>query len=182
MLALHQEVQNKVVEEIREVFGSDQDNEITFDDLSKLTYLEMVIKESLRHYPVGPFIARQTTEDFPLSGGVIPKGAIILMNIQKLHKDPKYWGPDADQFNPERFLPEKFDKMHPYTYLAFSGGPRNCIGIKYAWLVVKIMLVQVLRHYVFKTHLKSLKDIRTKITIMLKIANKSPIYIEKRKW
>lgn len=181
MLALHQEIQEKVVAELHEVFG-EQDSVVTFDDLSKLTYLEMVVKESLRHYPVGPFIARKTSEDFPFKGGIIPKDSIILLNIQKLHKDPKYWGPDADQFNPDRFFPEKLEKMHPYTFLAFSGGPRNCIGIKYAWVVAKIMLVHLLRHYRFKTHLKSLKDIRTKVSIILKIANKNPIQVEKRVW
>lgn len=126
MLALHQEIQDKVVTEMHEVFA-DQNSTVTFDDLSKLTYLEMVVKESLRHYPVGPFIARKTSEDFPFKDGILPKDTIILMNIRKLHKDPKYWGDDAAQFNPERFLPEKFDKMHPYTFLAFSGGPRNCM-------------------------------------------------------
>lgn len=77
MLALHQEIQDKVVAELHEVFA-DQNSEVTFDDLSKLTYLEMVVKESLRHYPVGPFIARKTSEDFPFKGGILPKDSIIL--------------------------------------------------------------------------------------------------------
>lgn len=181
MLALHQDIQEKVVAELHEVFD-DQNSAVTFADLAKLTYLEMVIKESLRHYPVGPFIARLASEDFPFRDGIIPKDSIIILNIQKLHKDPKYWGPDADLFNPDNFLPEKLAKMHPYTFLAFSGGPRNCIGIKYAWMIAKITLVHLLRQYRFKTHLKSLNDIRTKVSIILKIANKNPIHIEKRVW
>lgn len=56
------------------------------------------------------------------------------------------------------------------------------IGIKYAWVVAKILLVHLLRNYKFKTHLKSLKDIRTKVSIILKIANKNPIQVEKRVW
>lgn len=181
MLAIHQDIQEKVLAELHEVFD-DQNSAINFEDLSKLTYLESVVKESLRLFPVGPFIARKTSEDFPFKDGIIPKDAIILLNIQKLHKDPKYWGSDAGSFNPDRFMPEKLEKMHPYTFLAFSGGARNCIGIKYAWIIAKMLLVYLLRQYRFKTHLKSLKDIRTKVSIILKIANKNPIQIEKRIW
>lgn len=127
MLAIYPEIQEKVVAEMREIFD-DADSPVTYEDLSKLTYLEMVIKETLRHFPVGPFIARRASEDFPFKGGVIPKDSFILLNIAKMHKDPKYWGKKANDFYPEHFLPENFSKMHPYTFLAFSGGPRNCIG------------------------------------------------------
>lgn len=150
MLAIYPEYQDKVVAELHEVFDN-PDAPITYEDISKLTYMEMVIKESLRHFPVrtllciglllctslivyshllqvGPFIARECTEDLEFRGGVIPKDAIVVLNIAKMHKDPKYWGEQADSFYPDHFLPENFSKMHPYTFLAFSGGPRNCIG------------------------------------------------------
>lgn len=211
MLAVYPEIQEKVVAELHEIFD-DADSPVTYEDLSKLTYLEMVVKESLRHFPVGPFIARKTSDDFPFKGkfdilitsfenilceqifqmtkknifhfskgGIIPKGAFILLNIAKMHKDPKYWGDRAHEFNPDHFLPENFSKMHPYTFLAFSGGPRNCIGIKYAWYVAKIMLAHLLRKYKFTTHLKY-EDIRTKVHIILKIANDNPIRVERRDW
>lgn len=98
-----------------------------------------------------------------------------------MHKDPKYWGEKANDFYPEHFLPENFSKMHPYTFLAFSGGPRNCSGIRYAWYVAKIMLTQLLRRYRFTTDLKY-ENIRTKVSIILKIANENPIRIERRDW
>lgn len=180
MLAIHQEYQDKVVAELREIFPN-PDTPVTYDDLSKLTYMELVIKETLRHFPVGPFIARKASEDFPFKGGVIPKDSFILLNIAKMHKDPKYWGEKANDFWPEHFLPENFSKMHPYTFMAFSGGPRNCIGIKYAWHVSKIILAHLLRRYKFTSHLKY-EDIRTKVSIILKIANKNPISVERRDW
>lgn len=181
MLAMYPEIQDKVVAELREVFEN-VDSPVTNEDISKLTYLEMVIKESLRHFPVGPFIARKASEDFPFKGGIIPKDAFILLNIGKMHKDPKYWGQKkANAFYPEHFLPENFSKMNPYTFLAFSGGPRNCIGIKYAWYVAKIILAHVLRHYKFTTHLKY-EDIRTKVNIILKIVNQNPVSVERREW
>lgn len=180
MLAIYPDYQDKVVAELHEVFDN-PDGPITYADITKLTYMEMIIKESLRHFPVGPFIARECTEDLEFRGGVIPKDAIIVLNIAKLHKDPMYWGEKADSFYPDHFLPENFSKMHPYTFLAFSGGARNCIGIKYAWVVSKIMLAFLLRRYRFTTDLKY-EDIRTKVSIILKIANENPIRVERREW
>lgn len=180
MLAIYPDIQDKVVAELHEIF-SDRDTPVTNEHIPKLTYLEMVIKETLRHFPVGPFIARKASVDFPFKGGIIPKDSFILLNIAKMHKDPKYWGEKANDFYPEHFLPENFSRMHPYTFLAFSGGPRNCIGIKYAWFVAKIMLAHLLRHYKFTTDLKY-EDIRTKVTIILKIANENPVRVERRNW
>lgn len=140
-----------------------------------------VILQSLRHFPVGPFIARKASEDFPFKGGIIPKDAFIVLNIAKMHKDPKYWGAKANDFYPEHFLPENFAKKHPYTFLAFSGGPRNCIGIKYAWYAAKIIIAHLVRRYKFTTDLKY-EDIRTKVSIILKITNKNPVRIERREW
>lgn len=178
MLAIHQECQEKVVAELREVCDS-ADSPITYDDLAKMTYTEMVIKEALRHFPVGPITGRECSDDFEFKNGTIPKGSIILMNVFKLHKDERFWGPKANSFYPEHFLPENFEKMHPYSYLAFSGGQRNCIGIKYAWCSAKIILAYLLRRYKFTSDLKY-EDIRTKVNVILKIANEDPVQVERR--
>lgn len=178
MLAIHQECQEKVVQELREIFDS-VDSPVTFEHISKMVYTERVVKEALRHFPVGPFLLRTTSDEFAFKNSRIPKGTMIIMNIRKLHKDPKIWGPKADSFYPDHFLPENFAKIHPYSYLAFSGGPRNCIGIKYAWCAVKIILAYLLRRYKFTSDLKH-EDIRTKMMVMLKIANENPIKVEPR--
>lgn len=180
LLAVYQEYQDKVFEEIREVFDS-PDSDVNYEDLSKLKFTEMVIKETLRHFPVAPLIARKCTEDFPFKGSVIPNGSLMVLNFHKMHKDERYWGPKVNDFYPEHFLPENVEKMHPYTYLAFSGGPRNCIGIKYAWCVMKLILVYLLRKYKFTTHLKY-EDIQAKVCCVLKIVNKYPVRFEPREW
>lgn len=64
-----------------------------------------------------------------LANYTIPAGTLILLAFHNLHRDPKVWGPEPDKFNPDHFLPEKAKDRHPYSYLPFSGGPRNCIGI-----------------------------------------------------
>lgn len=179
MLAIHPEKQEKVVDELRTIFDGSVDKEITYDDIRKMTYMEMVIKETLRHFSVGPYIGRKCNANFRLNRGTIPKGSFIIINAQKLHKNPKIWGENVNRFYPEYFLPEHVSKMHPYSYIPFSAGPRNCVGRKYAWVTVKLVLAYLLRRYRFTTNLK-LEDVRTKIFMILKIANENPVQFEPR--
>lgn len=99
-----------------------------FNQLHELKYLEMCIKESLRIYPSVPFISRLAGEGVVTSQGYkIPKNTHIHIHIYDLHHNPDIY-PDPEKFEPDRFLPENTLKRHPFAYLPFSGGPRNCIG------------------------------------------------------
>lgn len=178
MLAMHPEIQEKVFHEIKDVHES-QTSHSDAEVLSKLDYLEMCIKESLRLFPVAPFIARQNSEDIKLSNCVVPKDTILMLSFYNLHRNKEVWGPNADMFDPNNFLPEKIASRHVYQYLPFSAGPRNCIGIKYGWLSMKILLSAVIRQYRFSTHLR-LENIITKFEATLKIENRHLVTIEKR--
>ncbi|CAO1404680.1 unnamed protein product [Diamesa tonsa] len=180
MLALHQKVQEKLVLELENVFES-IDQETENEMLNKLPYLDMVIKETLRLLPVAPIIGREATKDIELESCVIPAGANIISNIFKVQRDSEYWGDDAHLFNPDRFLPENISKVHPYAYLPFSKGPRNCIGMKYAMNVIKIVLTHILRNYKVTTNLK-FKDLEYKVAITLRIKQNCMIKLEKRKF
>lgn len=94
----------------------------------EMKFMERCIKECLRLYPSVPFISRTAGEEIKThSGYVIPKGCNINIYIYDLHRSAQYWK-DPDKFNPDRFLPENIAARHPFAYLPFSAGPRNCIG------------------------------------------------------
>ncbi|CAB3234330.1 unnamed protein product [Arctia plantaginis] len=126
MLAQYPDVQEKVFQELQEVFG-DSERQVVVEDLPRLKYLEAVFRESLRLYPPVPLIVREINEDIKLPSGVtLKKGCGFLALIWGLHRNPLYWGEDAEQFRPERFL--EGHSRHPAAFLTFSHGPRNCLG------------------------------------------------------
>ena len=83
------------------------------------------------------------------SGGyVLPKGLSVGLLFYGMHRNPELY-PDPDVFKPERFLPEQSAGRHPYAFLPFSAGPRNCIGQKYALFELKVVLSWLLRKFQF---------------------------------
>lgn len=126
MLGIHPEIQDKVYEEIYNVFG-DSDREIEIEDLSKLTYMEMVLKETLRHFPSIVAFPRRPCTDLKLATCTVAKDVDIAIIPALLHKNEKYWE-NPDIFDPMRFTSEECAKRHPYAYLPFSLGPRMCLG------------------------------------------------------
>nr|CAD7404719.1 unnamed protein product [Timema poppensis] len=119
LLGFHQDVQRKVLEELDAVFGDDVERSVSMEDLNNLKYTEQVIKESLRLYPVVPFVPRNTTEDIKITNYTLPKGCDLLFNIYSLHRNPKTF-PNPDEFDPENFSPERSKGRHPYSFLPFS--------------------------------------------------------------
>ena len=145
-LALNPSVQERLYEEVFSAVDSKGD--IDYDVLSTLPYLDAVISETLRlHSPVIR-ISRQANEDYKLghTGLTIKKDMVVEIPIYAIQHAPEYWL-NPMQFSPERFLPENRDKIVPYTYLPFGGGPRNCIGMRFGLMEVKVGLVQVVRRF-----------------------------------
>ncbi|KAI9560160.1 hypothetical protein GHT06_014171 [Daphnia sinensis] len=150
LIGNHPEVQEKVNEELNRVFGN-ADRPVTMADLSELKYLECCIKEALRLYPSVPFFSRLVKEDTSICGYDIPAGASLVAMSYVIHRDPTYF-PDPERFQPDRFFPENARGRHPYAYVPFSAGPRNCIGQKFAMMEEKVILASVLRRF----HVKAL--------------------------
>ncbi|KAJ8732340.1 hypothetical protein PYW08_015070 [Mythimna loreyi] len=145
MLGNYPDVQEKIYEETQEIFGN-SDRPATHEDLPRLKYLEAVIKETLRLYPPVPFIIRKVEKDVTLPSGVtLTEGCNLFISIWSIHRNPKYWGVDAELFRPERFLDTPL--THPAAFMPFSSGPRSCLGYQYAMMSMKTAVSTLLRRY-----------------------------------
>ncbi|KAG6465168.1 hypothetical protein O3G_MSEX014974 [Manduca sexta] len=145
MLSRYPDVQDKVYNELQKVFN-DSDRPVTAKDLTQLHYLEAVIKETLRLYPPGPVTIRKVDKDVTIPSGLtLVKGSSFLFHMWAINRNPQYWGQDADEFKPERFIDGA--PVHPAAFSTFSFGPRNCIGYKYAFLSMKTVIANLLRNF-----------------------------------
>ncbi|KAJ1525982.1 hypothetical protein ONE63_009163 [Megalurothrips usitatus] len=144
LLSLLPDVQAKIHDELDDVLGP-SDRPLELADLEHLDYMERFIKEALRYYPPFPVVGRECAEDLPLpSGHTLPAGCLIALSPFATQHNPEYF-PEPKRFDPDRFLPEAVAARPPCAFLAFSAGPRNCIGARYAMLFLKTHLACVLR-------------------------------------
>uniref|UniRef100_W8BXE1 Putative cytochrome P450 311a1 n=2 Tax=Ceratitis capitata TaxID=7213 RepID=W8BXE1_CERCA len=137
--------QQKLLVEIREVVHG----ELTTEAVNSLTYLDMFLKEVLRFYTVVPLTGRQTTEETVIGGRRYCAGITLWINLYGLAHDERYFD-EPHEFRPLRFAQTQSERLPPYVYIPFSGGPHICIGRKYALLIMKIITVQILRKFEVK--------------------------------
>nr|AID54868.1 cytochrome P450 CYP341B2 [Helicoverpa armigera] len=187
MLARHPDVQEMVYRELYEVFG-DSDRLITPEDLPRLKYLDAVVRETLRLYPPVPVVVRKIEKDVQLPSGVtLVEGCGVLAHIWGTQRNPRYWGDDAEQFRPERFLETTL--KHPAAFMAFSHGPRNCLGYQYAMMSMKTALATLVRRYRVSTSDMARsngckpedKPITVTFDIMMKDADRFTVQLNSRK-
>ncbi len=135
-LARHPEVWGKLRAEVLRIFGTEeQGEEITFAKLKGSRYLQYVINETLRLYPVAPLNGRTAVQDsvLPVGGGpnskspmAVRKGTLVNFSDYVIHRREDIWGEDVLEWKPERWV----DRKYGWEYLPFNGGPRICIGRK----------------------------------------------------
>jgi cytochrome P450 len=143
LLSCYPEVRTSVQNEVTSVLGRKPAN---LSDLSRLEYLDQVLKETLRLYPPIHLGSRIAAMDLEFRSFPIPAGTRVLYSIYLTHRDEKHWH-NAAAFMPERFSPELARQRHPYTFLPFGGGPRNCIGMAFAQVEVKVVLARILQKF-----------------------------------
>lgn len=144
LLAKHPDVQQKVWNEIKTNNLDVKTEPVTIRDLNSLSYMDNVIKESLRIFPVATIVIKRCSEDTRIGDLFIPAKTSIATNIFSGHRMEKYFK-DAEKFNPDRFDPEiSAQDRNPYAFQPFSSGLRNCIGQKFALLEIKTVLVKLL--------------------------------------
>ncbi|XP_076741697.1 thromboxane-A synthase-like [Maylandia zebra] len=147
LLALHPECQLRVQKEVDDFYTRHDSPDYT--NVQELKYLDMVICEALRLYPPGFRFAREIEHDCVVNGQQLPKGAILDIPAGFLHYDPEHW-PEPEKFIPERFTPEAKAARHPFVYLPFGAGPRNCVGMRLAQLEIKMALMHLFHNFSIK--------------------------------
>ncbi|KAM5329864.1 cytochrome P450 3A12 [Glossophaga mutica] len=147
LLATHPDVQQKLQKEIDATFPNKAPP--TYDALVQMEYLDMVLNESLRLFPIAGRIERVCKKDVEINGVFIPKGTVVMVPTFTLHRDPEYWS-EPEEFHPERFSKSNKDSINPYIYMPFGNGPRNCIGMRFAFMNMKLAIVKVLQNFSFK--------------------------------
>ncbi|XP_075040115.1 cytochrome P450 4B1-like [Mixophyes fleayi] len=175
-MAKYPEYQAKCYEEIREVMG-DRDT-VEWEDLGKMPYTSMFIKETLRLYPPVPGVARKLGQPITFfDGRSLPKDSLIIISIYSINRCPDVWK-DPEVFDPLRFSVENTSDRHPHGFLPFSAGPRNCIGQNFAMNEMKVATALLLKR--FQIFPDPEKEPQIISQVVLKSVNGVHLYLKKR--
>ncbi|XP_050346912.1 cytochrome P450 4c3-like [Nymphalis io] len=169
-------VQEKIQEEVDKIFGNSTRTP-TIEDLNEMKYIECCIKETLRIYPSVPYISRHLNDEVVLGGYRVPANTQVNVMIYDLHHREDIY-PEPKKFIPERFLPINQINRHPFAYLPFSAGPRNCLGQKFAMYEMKTLISGITRTFHIEPVTKP-EDIVFTANIILRTTE--PIYARFRK-
>lgn len=132
LLAAHPEVQQKAREDAQNPQGGQ--------------YIRQVLKETMRLFAPVWILGREALADDNFQHIPIKKGNSIIFSPYIIHRHPDYWE-KPDEFNPDRFTPEKEAQLHKFVYFPFGGGPRLCIGQQFALMEMHIILSDILRKF-----------------------------------
>lgn len=147
-LARDQTWQERLRDEVRSLAAE----VMSFDDRDHLEQTEWVFREALRMHPPVPFMPRGVVRDDELLGYPLPAGSGVSVCSLLIHRLPEWWD-DPERFDPERFGPGRMEhKRHSHSFIPFGGGAHTCIGMHFAGLMAKAIVVQLLRRYRFRTH------------------------------
>jgi cytochrome P450 len=145
LLAQHPEVEARLVEELRSVLG---DREPTHEDLGRLRYTEMILKESMRLYPAVWGIGRRAIADCEIGGYRVGAGTNVFLFQSLTQRDPRFFS-NPDAFDPERWRedPVRAGKIPRFAYFPFGGGPRVCVGASFAMLEATLLLAMIQQRF-----------------------------------
>lgn len=158
LLAQNPECERRMHEEIDEVLGGRLPE---FGDVPALRYTERVLAEAMRLYPPAWALGRRAIAPVHLAGRTLPPGSVFVLSPYVTHRDARWW-PEPEQFNPERFLSEARPK---FAYFPFGGGPRVCIGERFAWMEGVLLLASLAQRWRFRLHPDTSVDIHPQITL-----------------
>ncbi|MQM15848.1 hypothetical protein Taro_048802 [Colocasia esculenta] len=151
LLLNHRRVLDKVRQEIDLHVGAARN--VEEKDIPNLVYLHAVVKETTRLYPVAPLsLPHEATADCRVGGYHVPAGTRLLTNLWRLHRDPRVWGPDTEEFRPERFLDGEevagVDvRGKQFQFLPFGSGRRMCPGLTLALQTMQLTLARLIHGF-----------------------------------
>ncbi|XP_047999525.1 cytochrome P450 4C1-like isoform X2 [Leguminivora glycinivorella] len=178
MMAYHPECQEKLYKEIKEVMG-DEDRPVTDEDIKRMPYLDMVFKEVIRLFPIGPMMQRTVIEDIDIGDGItLPAGSCLTVLFFHMHRDKDFWE-NPDVFDPERFSPERSASRHPYCYVPFSLGSMDCLGRHFGTKLVKTICIRVLREFRL-TSPETYTDLKLLCAVSVEPVNGYPVFLNPR--
>ncbi|XP_078154075.1 desmethyl-deoxy-podophyllotoxin synthase-like [Carex rostrata] len=175
-LIKHPDVMAKAQTDIRQLAAKNSDENTNTNSLS---FLQLVIKETLRMHPPAPFLLpRLCKESCQILGYTIPTGARIVINAWALGRNPEYWN-DPDEFKPERFETSGIDfKGQNFEFVPFGAGRRICPGLKFGETVIELALASLLLHFDWQLpdEMKP-EDVDMTESFGLAAAKKEPLYL-----
>ncbi len=143
LLSQNPDVERNLHAELADVLGG---RAPAVADLPNLRYTSMVIDESMRLYPPAWSVGRSPVADDEILGFTIPKGSSVMLSQWLTHRHPDFWA-NPEQFDPDRFSPERSANRPRYAYFPFGGGPRQCIGNVFALTEANLILAAVAQKY-----------------------------------
>lgn len=155
--------------EVDAILGDDPDAEPTFEQVAKFRFLRRVLDEGLRLWPTAPAFTRSPRETTTIGGSYVMRPedwAIVVLPM--VHRDKTVWGEDAEEFNPDRFLPENSRGRMPQTYKPFGTGERSCIGRQFALHEAILVLARMLHRYELTPDPSYELEISERLTLMPK--------------
>ncbi|XP_023235804.1 cytochrome P450 3A2-like [Centruroides sculpturatus] len=148
MMAKYPEIQEKVRKELNSINTNEEEVKNSF--LRGIPYLDQVINETLRYYTiVRVLVTRTITGEIKWNSKTLPKNLVLQVAAYQLHHDPEYWE-NPETFDPDRFLPHNKQKLNPMIFQAFGYGPKNCIGMRFAYLSLRQIFTRLLTKYKFE--------------------------------
>ncbi|KAI9987890.1 hypothetical protein PInf_024145 [Phytophthora infestans] len=153
-------------------------------DVSELVYLEAALKETLRLHPSVPFEPKQAREDTTLSDGTfVPAGSAIGLATYSMGRMTQVWGPDAEEFKPERWIDSTSGKViavSAYKFASFNAGPRVCLGMNLAMLEMKLVIVGLLSR--FHVEVVSPKEVTCDLSLTLPVKGALNVKVSRHLW
>jgi cytochrome P450 / NADPH-cytochrome P450 reductase len=169
-LLKHPETLDKAYDEVDRVLGRDHRSQPSFTQVQRLTYVQQILKESLRLWPPAPAFALYPYVPTILGGKYeISKDDQIVVLLPVLHRDPSIWGVEAATFDPDHFSPERERVLARNAYKPFGNGHRACIGRQFAMLEATLVLGMILQRFELIDHADYQLDVKE--TLTLKPAN-----------